>query len=279
MKEIAINESFLQKLHDHKKNGLVNFPDKELAEEFINQLFNLLFIPSVGKQSSVKELGKEFESLKSHLSSLVYDVVQDGEKAQEVSSVFFGRLPEIYDLLLKDGEAILKFDPAAKSLQEVIVAYPGFYAIAVYRLSHELWEQEVNILPRLFTEYAHSKTGIDIHPGARIGEYFFIDHGTGIVIGETTVIGNNVKIYQGVTIGALSGSVPGTKRHPTIEDNVIIYSGTTIVGGETVIGHDSVIGGNVWLTYSIPPSSVVYHQSELDAKENFSFAQSADYFI
>ena len=279
MKEIAINESFLQKLHDHKKNGVVNFPDKELAEEFINQLFNLLFIPSVGKQSSVAELGKEFESLKSHLSSLVYDVVQNGEKAQQVSSSFFSKLPAIYDILLKDGEAILKFDPAAKSFQEVIVAYPGFYAIAVYRLAHELWEQEVTVLPRLFTEYAHSKTGIDIHPGAKIGEYFFIDHGTGIVIGETTVIGNNVKIYQGVTIGALSGSDRGSKRHPTIEDNVIIYSGTTIVGGETVIGHDSVIGGNVWLTYSIPPSSVVYHQSELDSKENFSFAQSADYFI
>ena len=279
MKEIAVNESFLQKLHDHKKNGLANFPDKELAEEFINQLFNLLFIPSVGKQSSVKDLGKEFESLKSHLSSLVYDVVQNGEKAQEISSLFFQRLPEIYDTLLKDSEAILKFDPAARSIQEVIIAYPGFYAIAVYRLSHELWQQDVPVLPRLFTEYAHSKTGIDIHPGARIGEYFFIDHGTGIVIGETAVIGNNVKIYQGVTIGALSGSDAGTKRHPTIEDNVIIYSGTAIVGGDTVIGHDSIIGGNVWLTYSIPPSSVVYHQSELDAKENFSFAQSADYFI
>ncbi|MBC7826898.1 MAG: serine acetyltransferase [Chitinophagaceae bacterium] len=274
-----MSELFLKKLFDQKKNGLAHFPDKELAEEFINQLFNLLFIPSVGRQSSVKDLEKEFESLKSHLSSLVYDVIQNGEKAQEISSAFFGKIPAIYDMLLKDGEAILKFDPAAKSLQEVIVAYPGFYAIAVYRLSHELWQQDVNVLPRLFTEHAHSKTGIDIHPGARIGEYFFIDHGTGIVIGETTVIGNNVKIYQGVTIGALNGSNPKTKRHPTIEDNVIIYSGTTIVGGETVIGRDSVIGGNVWLTYSIPPASVVYHQSELDSKENFSFAQSADYFI
>jgi serine O-acetyltransferase len=274
-----MSELFLKKLYDQKKNNLVNFPDKELAEEFINTLFNLLFIPSVGKQSSVKDLGKEFESLKSHLSSLVYDVVQSGEKAQETSTSFFSKIPAIYEMLLKDSEAILKFDPAAKSLQEVIVAYPGFYAIAVYRLSHELWQLDVNFLPRLFTEHAHSKTGIDIHPGAQIGEYFFIDHGTGIVIGETTVIGNNVKIYQGVTIGALSGSNRETKRHPTIEDNVIIYSGTTIVGGETVIGRDSVIGGNVWLTYSVPPSSVVYHQSELDVKENFSFSQSADYFI
>ena len=274
-----MSDLFLKKLFEQKKNGLVNFPDKELAEEFINELFKFLFMPGSGRQNTVKELEKEFDSLKSHLSSLLYDINQDGQKAQEISDSFFNRIPSIYDTVLKDAEAILKFDPAAKSLQEVIVAYPGFYAIAVYRLSHQLWKQGVNVLPRLFTEYAHSKTGIDIHPGAQIGEYFFIDHGTGIVIGETTVIGKNVKIYQGVTIGALSGSNPNTKRHPTIEDNVIIYSGSTIVGGETVIGHDSVIGGNVWLTYSVPPSSVVYHQSEMDAKENFSFAQSADYFI
>jgi serine O-acetyltransferase len=274
-----MSDLFIKKLFEQKKTGLANFPDKELAEEFINQLFKLLFIPPAGRQSSVKDLEKEFESLKSHLSSLVYDVIQDGEKAQEISASFFGKIPGIYETILKDGEAILQFDPAAKSLQEVIVAYPGFYAIAVYRLSHELWQQGVNVLPRLFTEHAHSKTGIDIHPGAQIGEYFFIDHGTGIVIGETTIIGNNVKIYQGVTIGALNGSNPETKRHPTIEDNVIIYSGSSIVGGETVIGHDSIIGGNVWLTYSVPPSSVVYHQSELDVKENFSFAQTADYFI
>lgn len=274
-----MSELFIKRLYEHKKSGLVNFPDKELAEEFIIQLFNLLFIPSIGRQSSVKDLEKEFESLKSHLSSLVYDVVQDGEKAQQLSASFFEKIPGIYEALLKDGEAILQFDPAAKSLQEVTVAYPGFYAIAVYRLSHELWQQGVDVLPRLFTEYAHSKTGVDIHPGAKIGEYFFIDHGTGVVIGETAIIGRNVKIYQGVTIGALNGSNPKTKRHPTIEDNVIVYSGTTIVGGETVIGHDSIIGGNVWLTYSVPPSSVVYHQSELDVKENFSFAQSGDYFI
>ena len=201
-----MTEIFLRKLVEQKKNGLLNFPDKELAEEFINQLFNLLFIPSVGKQSSIKDVEKEFESLKSHLSSLVYDVVQNGESAQRISNLFFAGIPAVYEMLLKDGDAIVKFDPAANSLQEVIVAYPGFYAIAVYRLSHELWKLNVQVLPRLFTEYAHSKTGIDIHPGATIGEYFFIDHGTGIVIGETTVIGNNVKIYQGVTIGALSGS-------------------------------------------------------------------------
>src|SRR5205085_1384856 len=154
--------------------------------------------------------------------------------------------------LMKDAASIAQHDPAATSAEEVVVAYPGFYAIAVYRLSHELYKLKVKTLPRLFTEYAHSKTGIDIHPGATIGEGFFIDHGTGIVIGETSIIGNNVKIYQGVTIGALLGSKESqkSKRHPTIQDDVIIYAGATILGGNTVIGTGSTIGGNVWLTSS-----------------------------
>ena len=150
------------------------------------------------------------------------------------------------------------------------MAYPGFFATAVYRFSHQLVVLGVNILPRVFAEYAHSKTGIDIHPGATIGNSFFIDHGTGIVIGETTIIGNNVKIYQGVTLGALSvnKNCAEVKRHPTIEDTVIIYSGATILGGDTVIGHDSVIGGNVWLTNSVLPFSIVYHKSEITIRDN-----------
>jgi serine O-acetyltransferase len=175
----------------------------------------------------------------------------------------------------------LKFDPAARSVEEVLVAYPGFYATAVYRLSHQLWEQGVEILPRLFTEYAHSKTGVDIHPGAHIGESFCIDHGTGIVIGETTIIGNNVKIYQGVTLGALQVSKDSAivKRHPTIEDNVTIYSGATILGGQTVIGHDSIIGGNVWLTYSVPSFSVVYHKSEVKVRDKNPFPEPLNFVI
>ncbi|HSN59763.1 MAG TPA: hypothetical protein VLR49_02430, partial [Ferruginibacter sp.] len=147
--------------------------------------------------------------------------------------------------------------------------YPGFYATAVYRLSNQLWKQGVKLLPRVFAEYAHSKTGIDIHPGATIGSSFFIDHGTGIVIGETTVIGNNVKIYQGVTLGALSVNKEQakSKRHPTIEDNVVIYSGATILGGDTIIGSNSVIGGNVWLTNSVLPESIVYHKSEISIRD------------
>ncbi len=193
----------------------------------------------------------------------------DGNRTQEITNKFFDDVPGIFDALLKDAEAIIEFDPAAESIEEVLVAYPGFYATAVYRFSHQLWEQGVKILPRVFAEYAHGKTGIDIHPGATIGESFFIDHGTGIVIGETTVIGNKVKIYQGVTLGALSvnKSEAKSKRHPTIEDNVVIYSGATILGGDTVIGKDSVIGGNVWLTNSVLPRSIVYHKSESTIKD------------
>jgi len=162
-----------------------------------------------------------------------------------------------------------------------MAAYPGFYATAVHRLSHWLTLQKVPVLPRLFSEYAHSKTGIDIHPGATIGESFSIDHGTGVVIGETTVIGKNVKIYQGVTLGALSVNkeLATQKRHPTIEDNVVIYSGATILGGETIIGRDSIIGGNVWLTNSVPSNSVVYHKSEIGVKDILPSNNSATNFV
>ena len=260
---------FIKSLHTHHQQSVTSFPDKELAREFIDGFFEFLFIPEKQKKMSEYEMSKEFESYKSHLSTLIYDVVADGEKTQEIANRFFDQVSCIYDALLKDAAAIMKFDPAAESIEEVLVAYPGFYATAVYRFSHELWKQGVKILPRVFAEYAHSKTGIDIHPGATIGQSFFIDHGTGIVIGETTVIGDNVKIYQGVTLGALSVNKEEarTKRHPTIEDNVIIYSGATILGGDTIIGHDSVIGGNVWLTNSVLPHSIVYHKSEISIRD------------
>ena len=183
--------------------------------------------------------------------------------------------------MLNDAAAILQFDPAAKSIEEVLMAYPGFYATAVYRFSHQLVLQEVSILPRVFSEYAHSKTGIDIHPAATIGQSFFIDHGTGIVIGETTIIGNNVKIYQGVTLGALSVNKDSAekKRHPSIQDNVVIYSGATIRGGDTVIGHDSVIGGNVWLTNTVLPYSVVYHKSEITIRDKNPLPEALNFVI
>jgi serine O-acetyltransferase len=191
-------------------------------------------------------------------------------KAEEKSKIFFGTIPNVHRLLLKDAMAICKGDPAAKSIDEVILAYPGFLAIAIYRVAHEIYKLNIPILPRIFTEYAHQLTGIDIHPGAKIGESFFIDHGTGIVIGETSEIGERVKIYQGVTLGAVSvdKELAETKRHPTIEDDVVIYSNAVILGGRTVIGRKSVIGGNVWLTRSVPESSVVLHRSEINFKEN-----------
>ncbi len=182
---------------------------------------------------------------------------------------FFESIPELYRLLNTDVQALLTVDPAAKTEFEVIRTYPGFYALCFYRIAHLLATLEVPLIPRILTEFAHSKTGIDIHPSAEIGEYFHIDHGTGIVIGETATIGNNVKVYQGVTLGALSvdKSLAFTKRHPTVEDHVIIYSGATILGGETVIGHHSIIGGNVWLTNSVPPGSLVFHDPEITVME------------
>ena len=170
---------------------------------------------------------------------------------------------------------------AAESVDEVISAYPGFRAIAIYRIAHEFYRMGVPLFPRILTESAHQRTGIDIHPGATIGRSFFIDHGTGIVVGETTTIGDSVKIYQGVTLGALSvdKTLASSKRHPTIEDNVVIYSNATILGGTTVIGHDSVIGGNVWLTESVPPYSVVYHKSEVHVRSTREESTGLDFVI
>ena len=273
--------AFIKSLYAQHQQSTATFPDKVLAIEFMDSFFEFLFIPEKQKKLSEQELTKEFESYKSYLSTLVYDVVGDGDKTQEISDKFFEELATIYVALLKDAAAILEFDPAAKSIEEVLVAYPGFYATAVYRFSHQLFKQGVQILPRIFAEYAHSKTGIDIHPGAVIGESFFIDHGTGIVIGETTTIGNNVKIYQGVTLGALSVSKDQVKqkRHPSIEDNVIIYSGATILGGDTVIGHDSVIGGNVWLTNTVLPFSIVYHKSEITIRDKNPLPEALNFVI
>ncbi len=188
--------------------------------------------------------------------------------AKEIVASFIARLPEIRRLVDTDIDAAYEGDPAATSRMEVVMSYPGLYATTVHRLAHELYQLKVPIIPRIMSELAHSKTGIDIHPGATIGERFFIDHGTGVVIGETCVIGRNVKLYQGVTLGALSfdrdpatgALVKGVKRHPNVEDNVVVYAGATILGGNTVIGHDSEIGGNVWLKDSVPPNSRVYNK-------------------
>lgn len=181
-------------------------------------------------------------------------------KDASIRQKFYTALPTLKGRLLKDAEAIYKGDPAAASLTEIVLCYPGFWGIFVYRVAHELYQYGLPLIPRMMSEVVHSETGIDIHPGAKIGDYFCIDHGTGIVIGETTEIGQWVKVYQGVTLGALSVPERGDskKRHPTLENGVTVYAGTTILGGETVIGENTVIGGNVWLTQSVAPGSKIY---------------------
>jgi serine O-acetyltransferase len=256
-------DNFLAKIQQHRVGNL-SFPNKEKAHQFIDKLINVLFPvrqSDICSDVEAKKLELDLYELLLPLQARIGDI-------EQLVNDFTQKIPTIYEQLCDDAQAILEFDPAADCLEEVIVAYPGFFAIAVYRFSHELYALKIPILPRLISEYAHSKTGIDIHPGATIGNRFFIDHGTGVVIGETTIIGENVKIYQGVTLGALNvrKSESNTKRHPTIEDNVVIYSGSTILGGETVIGNDSVIGGNTWVTESVPSFSLVYHKIEVKVR-------------
>lgn len=192
------------------------------------------------------------------------------KEAVILSDQLMEKIPQAQALLRDDVTAAFQGDPAASSHTEVILAYPSIFSLIIYRISHELLLLEVPLVPRMLSEYAHSQTGIDIHPGARIGRHFFIDHGTGVVIGETAEIGSNVRIYQGVTLGAMS--VPSRnitgKRHPTIENNVIIYAEATILGGDTVIGHDSIIGGNMWITFSVPPESKLYRPRMIKKTEN-----------
>ena len=238
--------------------------DKKKIENFVDDFFRFIFFLEYHRCDCKDKIKERLESFRAEFQQIIHDVVQDKNERKQIVDSFFDELPKIHQLLEKDARFILDSDPAATSVEEVMISYPGFYAIAVYRMAHYLHQQKVPLLPRIWTELAHSRTGIDIHPGARIGESFFIDHGTGIVIGETTTIGNHVKIYQNVTLGALAVTkdIANTKRHPTIEDNVTIYAGATILGGETVIGRFSTIGGNVWLTESIDPYSLVYYKDK-----------------
>jgi serine O-acetyltransferase len=260
-----------QKFYQHifeKQQGVEAVPSNETIASWVLRLVHLLY-PEKSEYSpaSPQEIEKEFFFLEKELVR-IFNATKACTQCDnaEKAALFFLQVPEIYRMLNADIDAILEGDPAAKSKFEIIRAYPGFYAISFYRIAHALADLEIPLLPRILTEYAHSKTGIDIHPAAEIGEHFCIDHGTGIVIGETTIIGNHVKIYQGVTLGALSvdKSMSYIKRHPTVEDHVVIYSGATILGGDTIIGHHSIIGGNVWLTKSVPPYSTVYHKSEIE---------------
>jgi len=257
---------FFEQISQNNKSVSGNLPSKTQADLFLNRLTGFLFPVCKENSTNYNSISEEWELLKTEFRNLLNPLKQkESHYVDDITEQYFNSIPSVYNKLLLDAKAILTFDPAANSLEEVMLSYPGFYAIMIYRLSHLLYQMNIPLLPRMFSEYAHSKTGIDIHPGAKIGNSFFIDHGTGIVIGETTLIGDNVKLYQGVTLGALNvkKEEAKTKRHPTIEDNVIIYAGATILGGNTCIGHNSIIGGNVWLTASIGPNSVVYHKSEV----------------
>jgi len=273
--------SFITELFKRNRKCFGNFPDKELAETFVDSLFNFLFASYQEKFQTEAALTSHYANLKNTFAAIIFELLKDESLVKENEAVFFDSLPILYEELLKDANATLEFDPAAKSIEEVLIAYPGFYATAVYRIAHQLHKQQIQTLPRLLSEYAHSKTGIDIHPGATIGTAFTIDHGTGIVVGETATIGNNVKLYQGVTLGALNvdKAHASSKRHPTIEDNVVIYSGATILGGRTVIGHDSIIGGNVWLTNSVESYSIVYHESKIKVREKYNFSDVLNFVI
>jgi len=229
-------------------------------------LLDLLFPQRAARPlTNVEAVNAALLRFRAELAELLTGVPALPAPAAALADEFTAQLPALRAALLRDASAILASDPAAQGLTEIISSYPGFYATALYRLAHALHQRGLPRLPRLLSEYAHQRTGIDIHPGAQIGAAFCIDHGTGLVIGETAVIGANVQIYQGVTLGALSVTkgLQGTKRHPTIEDHVVIYAGATILGGSTVVGAHSIIGGNVWLTESVPSHSRVYHRAHI----------------
>lgn len=258
-------------------------PKKEQVISFTRNLLNLLFPIAENEKSYLKHIEKKKAAVENELLDILFAFKKKAEikKAESVSQSFFSKLDDIRHALIADAEATLEFDPAAKSLEEVILTYPGFHAVAAYRIAHELHELGIPLVPRIITEWAHSVTGIDIHPGASIESPFIIDHGTGVVIGETSVIGKHVKIYQGVTIGALAVKKEegNSKRHPTIEDHVIIYANSTILGGETIIGANSLVGGNCFVTSSIPAQSVVYHQPIITVKDKKSFTEPLNWVI
>ncbi len=272
---------FAEHIASFKKQQDCNLPDSTITKQFVNQLFETLFVCKAQAEISEIEIQAHLEKIEAQLELILYPLLKSKTLSHHEAIIFFEALPYLYDFLLEDATAIFKADPAAKELNQVLVSYPGFFATAVYRFAHQLCLQKIPLLPRILSEYAHSKTGIDIHPSAIIGRAFAIDHGTGIVIGETTTIGDNVKIYQGVTLGALSvvKEMASEKRHPTVQDNVVIYSGATILGGQTTVGHDSIVGGNVWLTHSVDPFSVVYHKAEISVQDKKSYLEPYNFFI
>ena len=278
--DAAARRSFAERLAADDRS-VPPLPLRRDVAAFIDDLLGILFLQLAGeKPPGADEIEARLAACERALGAALRPVVPERECARLARS-FFEALPGLRERILLDAEAIVAGDPAATGVDEVIGAYPGFLAIAVHRLAHELRRLGVPIVPRILSEVAHSRTGVDIHPGATIGASFCIDHGTGIVVGETAVIGEHVKLYQGVTLGALSveKSAAGTKRHPTIGDRAVIYANATVLGGETVVGHDSVIGGNVFLTTSVPPGSVVYHTSQVRVRSAVEALEPLDFVI
>ena len=266
----SILEDYRQQ-RDIDRLDALHHPDKDTVTDIITKLCRIVF-PGYSRDKNYRvynarhNLSMLIEDVMFHLSQQVALVVGSEEEGTKLSLSFLQTIPSVRSMVQTDVQAAFDGDPAATSKDEIIYSYPGLFAITVYRLAHELHKLNVPMIPRMMTEYAHSITGIDIHPGAAIGAYFFIDHGTGIVIGETTVIGEGVKIYQGVTLGGLSTrggqSLRGKKRHPTIENNVTIYANASILGGDTVIGHDSVVGASAFITRSVDPCTTVCQKSQ-----------------
>jgi serine O-acetyltransferase len=277
MMKLNQTHNFIELLYETHKEEWEATPSTQQATDWLSELFEFLFPNNrLNKQSTYEGRLKKNQI---DLENILLSYINPGDlDIESVVRSFYDSLQEIYQNLRLDAMKIYENDPAASSVHEVIVSYPGFYAIAVYRISNRLSLLSIPILPRILSEYAHGKTGVDIHPGAQINTPFCIDHGTGIVIGATSIIGKNVCIYQGVTLGAsqVSKVLSKIKRHPTVEDNVTIYARSTILGGRTVIGHDSIIGGSVFLTKSVSPCSSVFntHQLRIEVKDDKVSAQA-----
>ena len=248
----------------------LRLPSRQAIIEIIRAVQKLLFPVYYGEKHLLKLppeqygallMERIFDDLSAQIALTMEKTEENRRRAEEAAGGLLARLPDIQSMLQKDLDAFFDGDPAAHSMEEVVLSYPGFFAIFIYRIAHELYEMKVPMIPRIMTEYAHSQTGIDINPGAAIGDYFFIDHGTGIVVGETAVIGDHAKLYQNTTLGALSPAgmrgVPGERRHPKIGSNVTVYAGSTLLGGATEIGDNVVIGGNAFLTDSVEPNTTV----------------------
>ncbi|GEL12122.1 serine O-acetyltransferase [Flavobacterium glycines] len=252
----------IKNIEELKSHTSINYGIKTKVEAFTEKIFYTLFDANAPLDESIDELEKQFKEIAALACKKPNALCEAGWEH------FVAKLPTVLKKLNQDAEYILENDPASNSIEEVYLAYPGFYAIAIYRISHELYTQDLLLFSRLMSEYAHRITGTDIHAGAQIDSPFFIDHATGIVIGETAVIEKHVKIYQGVTLGALSVSkeMKNAKRHPTVEKNVCIYANATILGGETVIGKDSIVGGNAWVTKSVPAKSIVMNTTTTEIK-------------